>query len=186
MTDLLTVRAAGEAVAHEAIVCEAYKDSKGIWTWGVGLTVNSGVDPLQYKDKPATIEHVLEAYVQRLRKVYVPDVLRAFAKIKLTEAQFAAALSFHFNTGAILKSDWVDFVVEGQPRQARAFLETHYLNDGTLKGRRMDEAALFFDGTWHGNGQASVYPVLKPSYQPDFRHPKRVNIVADLTAALAA
>lgn len=183
MTDPLTLRVAGETIVHESICLESYLDSRKVWTWGIGITDMSGHSVGQYKDKPSTVEHVLEVYIDRLRKKYLPDVLVAFRKMTLTEAQLAAALSFHYNTGAILRTDWVDLVLEGQPRSARAFLETHYLSGG--KGRRMDEAALFFDGVWQGKGQATIYPVLKPSYQPDFRHPKRVDISADLRKALA-
>ena len=33
----LTRRTLLELVYHEGIVLEAYKDSKGIWTWGIGV-----------------------------------------------------------------------------------------------------------------------------------------------------
>ncbi|WP_010218835.1 hypothetical protein [Sphingomonas sp. PAMC 26621] len=73
----------------------------------------------------------------------------------------------------------------GKVAEARKFLETHYLNDGDLKQRRMDEAALFFDGRWkHLDGIVNVYPVSKPSFLPG--KPVRVDIRADVAAALAA
>lgn len=185
-TDLLTTRAALEVVEHEALVLEAYKDSEDVWTWGIGVTAKSGHDPLQYKDQPSTVEHVLEVYLWLLRRVYVPDVLEAFAGFALSEAQFAAALSFHYNTGAILKTDWVGMVKRGQLAAARTFLETHYLNGGDLKSRRLAEAKLFFDGVWQGDGKAVVWPVAKPSYRPDWNHPRSVDIRADMDKAIAA
>lgn len=186
MSNLLTVRTASELVGHEAIVLEWYRDSENVGTWGIGVTDKSGHTVGRYKDKPSTIEHVLEIYVWLLRTRYIPDVLKAFASLTLTENQFAAALSFHYNTGAIRKSEWVQDVIQGHPTAARNFLENHYLNGGDLKDRRMKEAALFFDGKWSQDGKATIYPVLKPSYHPDFRHPSRVDISADLAKALAA
>lgn len=181
----LTERGAGELVSHEAIVQEAYRDSEGIWTWSVGLTAASGVDPLQFKDKPASLEACLAAFIERTRARYVPDVHRAFAGKVLTEAQFAAALSFHYNTGAILRSDWVTLFLAGKVKEARAFLESHYLNGGTLTDRRKKEAALFFDGKWSGDGTALVIPVSKPSYQPAFGRAKRVDIRQAIKEAMS-
>lgn len=187
MTDLLTVRAAGELVSSEGIVLEWYLDSKNIGTWGIGVTDASGHLVKRYKDKPQTVEHVLAIYVWLLRNRYIPSVTKAFAGYPLTEAQFAAALSFHYNTGAILKTSWVSMVKAGDRDGAQKFLETHYTNNSLLTSRREAEAALFFDGVWSpDNGQGTIFPVLKPSYKPDFRHPRHVDIRADLATALAA
>lgn len=180
-----TPRAAAELIHHEAIVLEAYKDSVAVWTWGIGLTKASGVDPLAYKDKPADLATVLRAYVDRVRKVYLPDVLEAFGGCALSEAQLAAALSFHYNTGAIEQTSWVKLFLAGKVAEARTFLETHYLNNGTLRDRRMAEAALFFDGKWEGDGQATIFPVSKPSYQPAFGRGRRVEIMPALREAMA-
>jgi len=182
----VTMKVAMETVSHEAIVLEAYLDSEKVWTWSVGLTAASGVDPLAYKDKPAPLSACLSAYVDRLRNKYAPEVVKAFTGASLTEAQFAAALSFHWNTGAIGRTDWVTLFLAGKQREARAFLETHYLNGGDLKERRMREAALFFDGKWTQGSTVAVVPVSKPSYQPNFRQAKQVNITADLALAMGA
>lgn len=186
MTDLLTARGALELVDREAIVLESYKDSKGIWTWGVGVTNASGHNIDRYKDNPSTIEHALEIYIWLLRNRYIPDVMHAFEGHALTESQFSAALSFHYNTGAILHTSWTTLWTAGRIAEARAFLETHYLNDGTLTLRRRQEAALFFDGHWSQAPFATVYPVLKPSYQPDFHHPQHEVISAAMATAIAA
>lgn len=182
--DMLTVRAATEIVGHESIVQECYKDSKGIWTWGIGVTEASGYKIMGFKDNPQTIEKCIEVYIDRLRKVYIPGVLKAFAGFPLTEAQFAAALSFNYNTGAIEHTDWVKLLRAGQRTAARKFLETHYLSGGV--DRREAEAALFFDGTWGGNGMVTVWPVKKPSYSPNWAHPQRVDIRQAVGEALAA
>ncbi|WP_010218952.1 glycoside hydrolase family protein [Sphingomonas sp. PAMC 26621] len=183
----ITARIACELAGAEGIVPEWYLDSATppVGTWGIGVTDSSGHLVARYKDKPATIKRVLEVYIWLLRTTYGPEVLAAFKGRTLTEAQFAAALSFHYNTGAIAATAWVSLFLAGKVAEARKFLETHYLNDGDLKPRRMDEAALFFDGKWkHLDGIVNVYPVSKPSYLPG--RPVRVDIRADVAAALAA
>lgn len=184
----VTIRVVLETVEHESIVQEAYLDSAKppVWTWSVGLTAASGVNPLAYKDKPAPLSVCLAAAVERMRNKYGPEVTKAFKGRALTEAQFAAALSWHWNTGAIGRTDWVLLFLDGKVKEARAHLEGHYLNGGDLKERRLKEAALFFDGKWTQTGMVSVVPVAKPSYQPNFRLTKRVNIMSDLSLALAS
>lgn len=182
----LTPRVAMELVDHEAMVLEAYKDSANVWTWGIGVTDKSGHSVLRYKDNPQPISHVLAIYIWLLRNNYLPDVLRAFKGFPLTEAQLAAALSFHYNTGAILGTEWVGLWKSGKADQARRFLESHYLNGGDLTERRGKEAALFFDGKWSQDGKAKVIPVRKPSYTPNWSGTKLVDITADLVAAIAA
>lgn len=181
----LPITAAAELVAHEAIVLEWYKDSVGVGTWGIGVTDASGHKVGRYKDKPQTIERVLEIFVWLVRNKYMPAVTRAFGDYKLSETQLAAALSFHYNTGAIGRADWVQSVIEGRPVTARQqFMQ--WRKPAAIIERREKECRLFFDGVWSGDGRALVVPVSKPSYRPDFRRAKRVEILADLERALAA
>jgi GH24 family phage-related lysozyme (muramidase) len=184
--DQLTARGALELVGHEAIVLEWYKDSSGIGTWGIGVTNNSGHNVDRYKDKPTTVERALEVFIWLLRNRYMPDVVHAFQGHPLTEGQFAAALSFHYNTGRIASTDWVGLWKAGHLQAAEDFLKSHYLNGGVLAGRRKAEADLFFHNVWSYGGMATIYPVLKPSYQPDFRHPQRVDIGQAMTQAITA
>lgn len=184
MTEL-TQRAAAELVGHEAIVLEWYKDSVGVGTWGIGVTDASGHLVGRYKDNPATMERVLQIFVWLLRTKYLPAVLKAFGDFQLNEAQLAAALSFHYNTGAIGRASWVRSVCEGKPTTARKqFME--WRKPASIIERRQKECDLFFDGKWSGDGTALVIPVNKPSYQPSFRRAKRVNIMSDLAKAMAA
>ena len=184
-SDPLTARVLLEIMHHEAIVLEAYKDSVGVWTWSVGLADTGGHNARAYKDKPQSLEAALKAFVVAVRAKYGPEVEKAFAGVPLSEARYAAALLFHYNTGAIGSTGWVRLIREGKPIEARAFLETHYLNGGTLKSRRLAEAALFFDGKWQGDGTALVIPVSKPSYQPAFGRAKRVDARAAVAEAMA-
>lgn len=179
----LTPRVALELVSHEAIVREAYKDSVGVWTWGIGVTDKSGHKVMRYKDAPQSIEHVLRVYLWLLREKYIPDVVKAFAGYTLTEAQFAAALSFHYNTGAILKASWVKKVKAGDlAGAAKAIMDWNKPRE--ILERRGKERDLFFGGDWSYDGKVTVYEVRKPSYAPNWRTAKRVDITADLAAAM--
>lgn len=162
----LTPRIALELIAHEGIVTEAYKDGVGVWTWSVGVTDASGhkVFP-RYKDKPQPLEHCIGVYLWLLREKYLPAVLAAFGPHDPTEAELGAALSFHWNTGAIARASWIGRFVAGDVAGARkAMLD--WARPSSLLARRKKEQALFFDGKWCQDGHAVVYRVAKPSYQP--------------------
>ena len=93
-------------------------------------------------------------------------IARRVAKqaLNVSEAQLAAALSFHWNTGAILTAHWVKDCQAGKPTSARADLVGNYLQSGLLKVRREREAALFFDGIWPDDMRVPIWGVRKPSY----------------------
>lgn len=173
----LTPKVVAYTGSEEGLVLEAYRDSKLIWTWALGVTAAAGVNVLQYKDNPSSLEAAVRASVKLIRDIYLPLVARAFASHELTEAQTAAALSFHWNTGAIGKTSWVQMWRAGRVDEARAFLENHYTNDATNDGinngllteRRKREAALFFDGKWPSL-LVPVWGVAKPSYRPRGTH----------------
>lgn len=172
----LTPRIALELIAHEGIVTEAYKDSVGVWTWSVGVTDASGhkVFP-RYKDKPQPLEHCIGVYLWLLREKYLPPVLAAFGPRDPSEAELGAALSFHWNTGAIARASWIGRFVAGDVVGARkAMLD--WARPAALLARRKKEQALFFDGKWSQDGNAVVYRVAKPSYQPSGG--KRVDVRA--------
>ena len=176
----VTPRVAAAIASDEGVVLEAYKDSVGIWTWGVGVTSASGHRVERYIDNPQSVERVMEVFMWLLETKYVPTVRRAFKGVELTEAQFAAALSFHYNTGAISRAAWVRHFVAGNTSKARKAIMSWSRagnNPNALRSRRLREQALFFEGRWHGDGISTIYPVLKPSYQPDFGRGKRVNIL---------
>lgn len=162
----LTPRIALELVAHEGIVREAYKDSVGVWTWSVGITDASGHKVMpRYKDQPQPLEHCLGVYLWLLRTKYLPPVLAAFGAHEPSEAELGAALSFHWNTGAIGRAAWLKRFVGGDRDGAKAaFLD--WARPSSLLPRRKRERALFFGAAWSSDGTARVYDVAKPSYRP--------------------
>lgn len=176
---ILTKQILLELLDHEAIVPEAYKDSVGVWTWGVGVTDNSGHKVMRYKDNPQSIKRVIEVYKWLLENKYLPDVLEAFEGIQLSEEQLAAALSFHYNTGAINKAQWVKSFKAGKIASARQQF-MNYRKPVEIIPRREKERDLFFDGKWSNDGKTTVYEVRKPSYTPNWKTAKRIDIRGEL------
>jgi lysozyme len=175
----LTPRIVLELLAHEGIVPEAYRDSQGIWTWSIGITNASGhqVYP-RYRDKPQPMEHCLGVFLWLLRERYLPPVLATFGQHELAEHELAAALSFHYNTGAIARADWCRrFLAGDRDGAAKAFL--NWSRPAEIIPRRKRERDLFFDGTWSADGTAMLYAVSKPRYRPC--RGKRVDIAEAVT-----
>ena len=169
----LTPRIVGEILQHEGLAREAYRDSIGVWTWSVGITDASGHRVERYRDDPQPLERCLEVYVWLLTTRYLPAVLDAFGTVEPSEHQLAAALSFHYNTGAIARASWLKQFLAGEPEAARkAILEWRRPHE--ILPRRRRERDLFFDAKWSGDGTVAVYEVAKPGYHPV--RPKRVKI----------
>jgi GH24 family phage-related lysozyme (muramidase) len=175
----LSDRSLLELLSHEGIVCEAYKDSVGVWTWGVGVTDASGHRVLRYKDNPQPISKVIEIFKWLIATKYLPDVKKAFT-VELNEAQLAAALSFHYNTGAIKKASWVKSFNKGDVDKAYQEI-MNWRTPSSIIERREKERDLFFNGHWSNDGMATVYTVVnKPSYTPRWSSAERIDITGDL------
>lgn len=175
----LSDRSLLELLSHEGIVREAYKDSVGVWTWGVGVTDASGHHVLRYKDNPQPISKVIEIFKWLIATKYLPDVKKAFT-VELNEAQLAAALSFHYNTGAIKNASWVKSFNKGDVDKAYQEI-MNWRTPSSIIERREKERDLFFNGHWSNDGMATVYTVVnKPSYTPRWSSAKRIDITGDL------
>ncbi len=178
----LTPKAVAYIAKEEGMVREAYKDSIGVWTWGLGVTNMSGHEVYpRYKDAPQPLEKCIEVSVWLMERKYLPPVLKAFHDLPLKEHELAGALSFNWNTGAIGKASWVGLFLDGKLEQARAsFLS--WKNPASIIPRRQREAALFFDGQWPDDMRATIWNVAKPSYTP--RGSKAVDIMPMLEQAM--
>ncbi len=168
MTDL-TLQTLLELAGHEGGVCECYKDSVGVWTFGIGMTNASGhtVYP-RYKDNPQTPEKVLELYEWVVKEKYLPAVLKAFKPLgrPLTETELAGALSFHYNTGAIGRATWVKQFCAGDVVAAKKSI-MNWKKPPEIQTRRRKERDLVFDGKWSNKGgTVTFYPINKKTYKP--------------------
>lgn len=148
----------------EGLTTEAYKDSVGVWTWALGVTNASGHDVMRYKDRPSTLQEAIDVSVWLVKEKYFPAVQKAFPN--LNEAQTAAVLSFHWNTGAVTR-------LNGDFSKA-----TQWHKPAVLQVRRDEEQDLFFKGKWPTNLLVPVYPVNKPSYSPAFGKAKMLDITS--------
>ena len=180
----ITVKTILEIAAHEALVREAYRDSVGVWTWSIGITSASGHNVERYIGKPQPLSKCLEIYIWLLETKYAPAVRLAFKGHDLSEEQFAAALSFHYNTGAITSASWVELFRQGKISESRkAFML--WRKPKEIIPRRRKERDLFFDGKWSGDGMITQYPV-NSSHRPDWSGGCKIDIGDELRGILQA
>lgn len=172
-----------EVASHEAIVRQAYRNPGDVWTWSVGLTSATGHDVERYIGKPQSIDHCLRVYAWALDN-YADAVRRVFAGVPITKAQFAAACSFHWNTGDIEKATWVKLFKAGKIAEAKkAFM--NYSKPASIIERRKAERDLFFDGKWSNKGVITEYTRVKGSGAIDWSSGKGINVEKEMRAALA-
>ncbi|MBB3775161.1 GH24 family phage-related lysozyme (muramidase) [Erythromicrobium ramosum] len=183
---LLSERTLLEVAEHEGLVLESYKCSAGKLTWGFGVTSASGHQVDRYTSNPSTIERAVEIFEWLLRDKYLPQVRAAFRGRELTEAQLAAALSFHWNTGAIGRADWVQSFLLG--RRDKAWTEfMHWSRPREIIARRKAERDLFFDGRWSGDGVVTIYDRVnrREPRNPIWSSARQIDIKDEVRAALA-
>jgi GH24 family phage-related lysozyme (muramidase) len=178
----VTTRIALELASHEALVRQAYRDSVGVLTWSVGITSASGHSVERYVGNPQPLQKCLEVWLWVMEK-YADDVRKAFAGTDLTEAQFGAALSFHYNTGAIKKASWVKKWKAGDVVGAKkSFMQ--WRKPKEIIPRRKAERDLFFDGVWSNKGAMTEYTRVTKRGTPDWGSAKRIDVSADISAIL--
>jgi GH24 family phage-related lysozyme (muramidase) len=183
-TALLSERMLLEIAEHEGLVLEAYLDSVNVWTWGFGVTDKSGHRIGRYRRNRSTIERAVEVFEWLLRTKYLPEVIAAFKGRELTEAQLTAALSFHWNTGAIGQADWVQSFLLG--RRDKAWTEfLHWSRPREIIARRKAERDLFFDGRWSGDGVVLMYDQVRASGTIVWSSAQQIDIRDEVRAALA-
>jgi len=170
-----------EVASHEALVRQTYVDSVGVRTWCVGMTSATGHDVDRYIDKPASLQHCMNLYVWALDR-YADGVREAFRGVELTKAQFTAALSFHWNTGAIGRATWVRHFRAGRMEAAqRAFMS--WIKPPEIAGRRRKERDLLFHGKWSSNGTMLEYTRVTSRMTPDWKSGKRISVAEELKKA---
>ena len=148
---------------HEGIVPAPYRDSVGVWTYGIGHTLGAGYpDPAKMqRGMPTNLDAALRDVFDLFRRdvaKYEAAVNRA-VKVPVTQAQFDALVSFHYNTGAIGRASLVKRLNAGDVGgAATGFLA--WMKPPEIKDRRTAEFALFAKGTYP-TGQVTVWQVSK-------------------------
>ena len=183
-TGLLSERMLLEIAEHEGLVLEAYLDSVNVWTWGFGVTDASGHKVERYRGRRSTVVRAIEVYEWLLRTKYLLEVVAAFRGRELTEAQLTAALSFHWNTGAIAQADWVQSFLLGRLDKAWAEF-MNWSRPREIIARRKAERDLFFNGRWSGDGVILLYERVRANGTIDWRSARLIDIKDEVRAALA-
>lgn len=151
-------------VAHEGVVPAPYWDSASppVLTYGIGHTAAAGapIPASMARGMPADLDAALrEAFAVFRRDLvkYESAVAKALTGIDVGQHEFDAAVSFHFNTGAIASADWVRKWRAGDKAGAAAAM-MNWKKPASIIPRRQAERSLFSKGTY-GNQQAAVWPV---------------------------
>ena len=138
-------------ISHEGVVPAPYYDSVNVLTWGVGHTKAAG-EPNPAKmpltmptDIDAALVRVFEVFQKDLQK-YESDVIRAI-KIPVEQNEFDAAVSFHYNTGAIGNASWVKHLNEGNRNMAAKYI-MNWKKPPDIIPRRTAERDLFQKGKY--------------------------------------
>lgn len=175
-----------ELAHHEAVIRQAYKDSAGVWTWSVGLTSATGHKVERYIGNPQPMQACMDLYVWALQN-YAHQVEDVFAGVPLTLPEYAGAVSFHWNTGAIRRANWVQMFKNGQHAAAEASLKTWNKSGGSvvkgLTSRRAAEADLIWRGVWSQDGRITEYTRLTSRSTPIWASAVRVDVEAEVLAA---
>lgn len=143
--------------AREGIVTSRYLDSAKppVWTIGIGHTAAAGApDPRTFTGK-LTPAQAIDLFAADLAK-YEAEVTRAL-KRPVTQAQFDALVSFHYNTGAIGRASAVDLLNRGAPPEAVADALMLWNKPASIIPRRKMEHDLFLYGNY-GDLRVKAYP----------------------------
>lgn len=182
----INFRLASELIFHEAVIRQSYKDSGGVWTWSVGLTSATGHDVNRYIDLPQPMQRCMDIYVWALRN-YTKQVDKVFAGVPLSPEEYAGAVSFHWNTGAIRVARWVQyFIGDNMPAAEESFLTWNKSGGKVVKGltdRRKREADLIWRGIWSSDGKTTEYTRLTSNHVPVWSSAIRVDVRNELLNA---
>lgn len=151
-------RGFADLLGHEAIVTRRYKDSVGVWTFGLGHTKSAG-DP---DPETITADRPL-AEILRLARIDIEKFEtrcnRALKQKAVPQNVFDAMVSFDFNTGRISNASFVRLINTGKYGDAAKSMLANYRKPIEVIGRRTKEAELMADGHYsNGAGVVMVYP----------------------------
>lgn len=135
-----------ELIKHfEGLFLKAYKDPVGIWTIGYGSTGLQHKDGTVYPGRTITKPEAEELLKYDMHQFEAR--VQTFVKVPLTDDQFAALVSFDFNTGGLGRSTLLKKLNAGDYIGAsRQFLRWDKAGGKTLRGltrRRQSEMNLF-------------------------------------------
>lgn len=163
-----------EIIGHEGIVLSPYRDSVGVWTFGVGHTAKAGPPDPAAMDRGVTrpLGEVIDLLRRDLSR-HEGRVERA-VKVPLRRHQFDALVSFDFNTGGIFRARLVRLLNEGDHEGAAAAFDGWH-RPAEIIPRRNAEKRLFRDGVYSLAGMASIYAAGADG-RVNYRTATRINV----------
>jgi lysozyme len=129
---------------REACVLRPYRDAVGIWTIAFGHTRAAG-QPDPKVVGYMKLEECMKLFRHDLEK-YEAAVNRAFGERQVPQHQFDAAVSFHYNTGAIGRASWVKLYNSGAPMSQIKERFLAWNKPAAIKNRRLAEWIQFETG----------------------------------------
>lgn len=160
-------------IGREAIVLTRYRDSKGIWTLGIGHTkAAGGINPETFTGT-LTMAEVLD--LLRTDIVKYEDGVNRAVTARVTQAEFDALVSFHFNTGGIGRASLTATLNAGDKKTAGAQF-MNWVTPKEITERRESERDQFLTGVYPPPF-ATLYPAT-PSGAIQWGKGKRVDVAA--------
>lgn len=144
-----------EIASHEGIVNYPYKDTKGIWTVGIGHTKMAGLPDPAINKREYSVKEIFEIFAKDMAKfeARVNDAV----KVPITQHEYDALVSFDFNTGGIYKAKLTQLLNKGDHiGAAQGFMG--WVKPPELRGRRLKEQTLFAKGIYSAGGKANLIP----------------------------
>lgn len=158
-----------EIISSEGMADRRYRDSKGIWTIGVGHAETGNLPRPSQIIRKLSVPEILQLLGDDLA-FHEAGVNKAFT-VPLEQHEFDAAVSFDLNTGRIHDATWVKKINEGD--RAAAKLAIMWFNKPKeIIERRRRERDLFFSGQY-GDGNALFY---HPDGSGPLGHRESVNV----------
>lgn len=155
----------------EGIVPTTYKDSKGILTFGIGITNAAGILKVEnWIGKTAEIPYVLMTFQQALRQY--EDAVNSLVKVPLLQCEFDALVHFTYNVGpaGLARSKLLKNVNANNKTLAFDQGFHGWLKPPELVSRRDKERKMAKAGAY-GGSSAPLYTVDKNL------QPKRIGVV---------
>ena len=136
----MTPRGRQRLTDREGKRLKAYRDSKGIWTIGVGHAATAGTAPVPKKGMTITAEECDEILIRDL--ALREKRLNKALKVPVADHEFDALLSIVFNADSFLTSTAIKLLNKGD-REGCAKHIMDWVKPKELTGRRHTEQSQF-------------------------------------------
>lgn len=173
----------------EGMCLKAYKCSAGKWTIGVGHTSAAGI-PTVTEGMVITEREAIEILKSDLRRFEL--VIDKAVKVKLSQSQFDALVSFVFNigAGAFLKSTLLKKLNNGDydsvPLELARWNKVNGKVSRGLTNRRAKESALWASDAWESDDTPNIHQEEIKRDVPTIVNAENVAAVTAVTSAVTS